>query len=313
MQSYASGKKLNSLLIKLLIGVLVLSVGTSQVQAQATQSTEADFSISPISHDLSLLPGQSQELTLTLRSDLPQTATFSLSAGLFSSAGELSNQPEQSATTNWLNYSTAQISLEPGQGTQIGFMITLPTDAAPGVYHLGTIISLEQDSQTDSSSSAVIAQIAQRINLNVLASNVARPSLSIAALGGPSLMLSGEANYSWSVQNVSDLFTRPVIYTQIVSPAGEILSTEVHNSELSLVGPGATEGEVLQAASELFTQPGIYRFEVLVVDSVVDGAPAISKYVGTLYIPLWLALPILIGTAVIAIGAYQLYSKRKRK
>jgi hypothetical protein len=307
MHHYKSTTKLYSLLASLLVGFAIFSTGTVPTIAQSNEGP--DFSVNPISHDLSLLPGQSQELNLTVSNDLPEIATFRLSAGVFNSAGELSAEPEQSESSDWLNYPTSQINLVSGQSQQMTFNLTLPADATPGVYYLAAIISLEQNSDSQTSSSAVIAQIAQRINLNVLASNVARPSLSIAELGGPSVMFSGDATYNWSVQNVSDLFTRPVIYTQIVSPAGEILRTEVQNSELNLIGPGDTEGEVLQANSDLFTQPGIYRFEILVVDSVNDEAPVISKYVGTLYIPLWLALIGALASVVAAATAIYTYRR----
>lgn len=284
----------------------------NRVSAQANETP--DFTITPINYDLSLRPGNSRELSVTVKNDLAVAAMFSLKSSVFSSDGRLSANADGVEVAKWLTYSTGEIVLEPGTTGSLNYSLTIPEGAKAGVYYLANIVTLTQPTEASTgNSSAVIAEVAQRVNLNVLASDAAKPSLSISNLSGPGLLISGAAGYNWQVQNTSPLFTKPVIYLQVVSPSGEITNQQIVNSELSLLGPGEFEGNVLAANSEVFKEPGIYRFEMLVLDSVDGGAPATSKYVGTLYIPIWLALLIIIAAAGVIYAVVYLNNKYRNK
>lgn len=154
-----------------------------------------------------LAPGQSMSdsLVISNHGDDPLALTVTTADGFTTTSGTLdlvTADTESVAVGAWMQATTKNVEVKPGDTLDVPFTVTVPADATPGDYAGGIVTALPQPVQE--SGIAVDRRLGIRVHLRV--SGELAPELSVGDIaidygGNPLPFAAGSADVSYTVTN----------------------------------------------------------------------------------------------------------------
>lgn len=329
--------KMKRVLIALIAPVLLLAVfGVGNIGVKAQDAAGSGLRISPTRTDLSLVPGDTREVTQTVRNVTQNSVTVEPVLNDFESDG-LSGEPRLIGDPEEVSAYTLRefivipdpFDLGPGEEREVAINLNLPDDASPGAY-FGSVIyrATPQGSTSDDGQVALVASVGSLVLLEVPGDIVEQIEIQdISAYLGDnsgSLFTKKPDSIGIQIENQGNSFSQPFgkvivkdwrgndVYTYELndnSPRANILpnSTRLFLEELFNVEVRTVNGEEQVDRISPLTWPGRYT----VTGNISHGSTGEIFTVETSfwYIPVWLLI-VLAGVGVGLIGgAYYLYRK----
>ena len=334
--------------IKLLVGVLVaflLLPSAVPVMAQNEQTANG-MQISPTRTEMSLLPGETKDFTVSVRNVADVALTIQATINDFESDGVtgtpqiiVDDDVQVASSLKGFVEGLGIVNVEPKETKEVDLTVTLPEDAIPGVYYGAirfTVIpgeDAEEDEAVQVSLNASVASllfvevpgdITQQIQIesmqvcdidvsDVSTAEGADPdssSIVERCEGGGNLFLNAPTVSSIKIANTGNGFSRP--FGRVVLEKG---GTEVHSYELNNSKP---RGVVLPDSTRVFSSElsgidSIGRYTLTANLSYGDGGEVFVQTVSFWYVPAWVFYTLVLVLLALIIGAVIIYRHYKAK
>jgi hypothetical protein len=121
-------------------------------------STRAGVSVAPLKQEISLRPGETGKLAITLnytsRSplDVPQDLTLMVMDVQASEDGNLFFKPAgvlKNSASKWVTLESSTVAIEPGKSQTVECQVAPPLNAAPGEYYAAVMVTLGSKGKSD--------------------------------------------------------------------------------------------------------------------------------------------------------------------
>lgn len=331
--------KFNTRLYVLILTLALLTVPLISPVVRAQESSGSGLRISPTRTDLSLVPGDSREVTHTLTNVTQNPVTVAVVLRDFESDG-VTNQPQFFADENAVSqYSLREFvtlpdgfDLEPGEETEATFSVEVPENAAPGAYfgsleYRATPQGQQGDGQVAlvaSVGSLVLLEVPGNITEKIEITDVSAYLNSDNGLKGGTIFTKKPDVLGVTVNNLGNGFSQPFGIVSVSDWRGN----QVFNYELNdgpprqNVLPNSTRrfeepfknieistvnGQEVTTESSPITWPGRYTIE----GNISHGSSgALFNVQGTFwYLPVWFIASVLGLLVLIGLLAWYMYRK----
>ena len=294
---------------------LIASLATSpQARADMTMTgASSTLTISPTRQELTLEPGQSYTLEISVTNAGNDVAAFVPAAGPYypTTDGSLDYNASNDHTMlwNWISFSEQSFTLDPGEKATLTFTINVPADAPGGGQYAAVYAEIHASEGGINSVSRVGSLIVGRVNGEIIErGELISQSLPTVVLNGnftPSATVKNTGNVNFAVS--SQLRIKNILSGNIIfdGSAGE--------SDQQQVYPDMTR----TFSYDQVDLPAIGIFDVEYTVSFVGQTATLHRVVWA--IPLWLLLVVIGVLAFLVIFGWlafahnRLAARRKRK
>lgn len=266
-------------------------------------SAKSGLTLSPLRTELEIVPGTSQDKTLSVTNNNDTPITVYLSAEEFSVINPQYDYAFDAETrlAKWVTFSASALDLVAGETKTVDFSIGVPVDAEPG----GRYLSLFATTDTGATDEGATSQqrVGSLLYIAVLG-DISR-SGSLISLSSPWL-IAGPTDWTANIQNTGTVHYRSRYNVVVQNLFGDTETKTVMSDALILPGTvRAVTGEV-----PVPTLPGIYK---LVYTIGLGDTPARVETRYVLYMPsavlvISIFASILVGALI---GEYR--SRKKRQ
>ena len=175
-------------------------------------------SISPLTFDITVDPGQVITNFLTVYNNTQSAGSFTIEAEDFSPIGETggvaitSNVPEELSAKGWLSFEPASFSLEPGGSKDVQFTLKVPLDANPGGKYTSILVSSAGGSTGGPSVTQKVANL-----LLIKVTGPVEENLRVQSFEAPNFLENGPVPFSLRIQNGGTVHLRPAGFIFVTS------------------------------------------------------------------------------------------------
>ena len=266
--------------------LLALSLWMAGTSTSFAEDGSIELGLRPIDpagnfFELTLAPGE----TRTLQVELANLGDVAISARTYAAdvytivnggfGARLRDEPRTGATL-WLDYASEVVQLEPGQGIQRAFTVTVPTDAEAG-EHASSII-LENEEPLRGSGEVAIDQVIRQATAVVV--TVPGPQHPALQIGGAShSVVADKSVVAVAVENPGNIRLRPVADFALFDAA----HAEVSRATVPMDSFYAHTSTLVEVPLAALLQPGAYTVDLALED--VEHGVRVEE----------LAIPLLIG------------------
>lgn len=280
--------------------------------AAATQKTGSGISISPTLSQFTIKPGQSASLSITLKNItvddiIAQAAIYDFRSDNSTGNPQIITNPSQVSPNSVKPFvvGLSDVPLQLGQQKTINLSLQAPKDIPPGAYY--GIIRYKAEPAVPNSPKADQVALSASVGTIVLITvpGNLRDQIQLTRLhiyhGGydGSLFFSKPGTAGVEVKNLGNGFAQPFGTVTLTNMSGK----QVDSYQLNNTVP---RGNILPGSSRTFTNPltgissiGRYTLTASVADG--NGGNVIVLKKTFWYIPLWLAILILVIIALIVV------------
>ena len=107
------------------------------------------ISISPQKFDLTVFPGEGQDIQIRLRNDSSRLLSMSGKAAPFDAregTGQMTIEESQGGPSRWVEFEESSFTMRPGQESRVNLSIDVPAETNPGGYYLFVYFEAELSS-----------------------------------------------------------------------------------------------------------------------------------------------------------------------
>jgi hypothetical protein len=285
---------------KLVVAMLFVSYGFSfpfQTVSAITPNNLKGLTLSPLRTELALAPGTSLDdsLEITNSTDKPMTVNFS--AEEFSVINQQYDYAftQDSDVTKWVKFTSSEVNLAAGDSQKVAYSVGLPLSAEPGGRYISLFASTSAN--TVDSSIASRQRVASLLYITV-EGNVTRKG-EILSISSPSITASGVEQISFQLRNSGSTHYRNKYELKVASLFGSI---EQSISGNALILPGSVRRITEQLPMPFW--PGVYKLQMQIG---LGDNPLHAEERLIIYIPVWFALVVILGT-----GGLYIYRKTRK-
>lgn len=306
--------------IALGLGVGLLTVISGfPVLAQESQGGSG-LSISPTRTELSIEPGKSEVIKVSIKNVSGTDIIAKVSINDFESDNE-SGEPRLISDPNKQNPASIRnlltgvndITLAKDEKKDLEYGVQVPPQAAPGAYY-GVIrfTAIPSNQQVDPGQVALTASVGSLVLIEVpgdIREQIQVRSIKVTQDGkGGSFFLKPPNLVNTEIKNTGNSFSKPFGRVTVAKAGGK----EVHSFELNNTDP---KSNILPNSTRVFkdnlynvTSPG--RYTVTANISHGKGGEVITYRSSFWYVPTWVLAIIAILLAAVIIGALVIYKRR---
>lgn len=316
---------IKSLLLTLFLSLFLVGtlVGSNPTPTLAQGANNAGITVSPVTDDFTIAPGQS--ITRTIRVVNPGAELVTLypqvlNFGTDNDQGRpifftLADRHSRFALSEWISFSRSILRIAPGEVEEFEVVIRAPLDAEPGGKYGAVLFSTEEPQLAQDMTQIGVVGLSGTLLLARVPGAI-RSHMTIQSFEGPTFLISPPANFTVVFKNSGNIHTRPVGDVRIRNMFG--------NTVKSLrVNPG--NGAVLPESERRFEavdtdnkdQPGwqfdwraIGRYTATV--AIDNGEQNMTATLTFFIFPLWLILTI-VGLILAIVILIIILKKRKNR
>ena len=313
----AHAKRISVLLVGLVLAASMFAV-IGKVRAQESGS---GLSISPTRTELSIQPGKTDKVEVSIRNVTrgaiiakPFISDFESDDATGEPRLYTNTDKRNSASINSYVSGLQDVPLAPGETKNLTYTVTIPNNAAPGGYYGAVTYRAVPANQTgpEGGEVALTANVASLVLIEVPGDITEQIQIdSIKALKDSkagSFFTSKPNAAAISIRNNGNSFSKPFGTVSITNMSNK----EVHNYELNNATP---RGNILPKTNRTFTdeiknisKPG--RYTITANISHGTGGEVITQKVSFWYIPVWLIVAMAVLLLGLIAGVYLLYRKQ---
>jgi hypothetical protein len=313
----------------------VLGALSVAMPTNAQAPTGSGLRISPTRNDLSIVPGDSREITQTVRNVTQNPVTVRPALTDFES-NNLDGTPNLVGDESQVSaYSLREFltlpdpfDLNPEEEREVTIRIEVPSNASPGAYFGSILYRASPLGQSGDGQVALVASVGSLILLEVPGDITEKIDIKdISAYIGDSagsIFTKKPDSVGVLIENLGNSFSQPFGKVSVQdwrgneiflyelndnTPRANILpaSTRLFKNDLSNVEVRTVNGEEVVEKTSPLKWPGRYS----VVGNISHGSTGEIFTVESSfwYIPLWLIITLAVVLVVLVIGAYYLYRK----
>lgn len=337
MKNIASNINTHLIMAALFVALMVLPFLSPLVRAQ--DSTGSGLRISPTRTDLSLVPGDSREVTHTLTNVTQGAVTVEIVLRDFESDG-ITNQPQFFADENDVSrYSLREFvtlpdsfDLDSGQEQEVKFNVEVPANAAPGAYFGSIEYRASPKGQAGDGQVALVASVGSLVLLEVPGDITEKIEItdvkayiqSGSQLKAGSIFTKKPDVIGITINNLGNGFSQPFGKVRVADWRGnDIFEYELNDGpprqnvlpessrrfeeEFVNVEVSTVNGEQVTSESSPVTWPGRYTIK----GSISHGSSGtLFNVTGTFwYLPVWFIALVLGILALLGLLAWYMYRK----
>ena len=309
-----------TLLYLSILTVISISI-LNGLSAYGAESGGSGLSVSPTRTELSIDPGESEKLVISVRN----ITKGAIIAKPFVNDFEADNDtgaPKLYKDTNQRNKSSissfvkglADVTLNPGETKELTYTINIPTDASPGAYYGAfTYRAVPADQATPTPGQVALTANVSSLVLIEVPGNITEllhiPAIKVYKNDKPSsVFLSAPNKIGITINNQGNSFAKPFGSVNVTDMFGkQVYSYEVNNA--------TPRGNVLPNSTRIFkddlknvSKPG--RYTVVANISYGSGGDILIQKSSFWYLPTWLVLTIVALLLIIAVLSRWLYMKK---
>jgi len=213
------------------------SVLPYRVEKMSDQSVMGDFMVGPGKFELSIAPGESQEVELFIGNRMGSTRAFSLvvedvvgSSDTEQTVVLLGNDTGPYTLKDYLQLPVTEVTLEHGQRARIPVTVSLPADTEPGGHYGSLLVStltrpeLEDNADNVDAGTTVVSQIGTLFFVTTPGDTTTGGELKDFALVPPEyFMTSGPVHFGLLFNNTGLIHLNPYGVIEIKNMFGEIV------------------------------------------------------------------------------------------
>jgi predicted lactoylglutathione lyase len=232
--------------VGLLAGIIILAHAYGRVSAATTIGPS--LTTSPVSANLSAVPGSSVSTDLQVQNNGPKAVNILVKLRKFKAEGD-TGQPQilpatdQDESTTWVHFSRTDFVAEPGAWNTVKMTIDLPQSAAYGYYYA---VLFSPNQQPDNATTTYSIKGANAV-LVLLDAHTAgeKKELNVASYSASKKVFQYlPVDFSMSIKNIGNIYT---------APGGEIFISRTKNgSPLATLQINAGQGNILPGTNRSF-------------------------------------------------------------
>lgn len=303
--------------ITLMVGALLVFIA---IPAMAQDQGGSGLSISPTRTELSIEPGQTGKVNISLKNVSGTDVVARVTVNDFESDNETgepklladNSKPTAASIRNFLSGLT-DVELKNDEKKDIELGLQVPTNAVPGAYY-GVIryTAVPVNRAADPGQVALTASVGTLVLIEVpgnITEQIQIRSLRVLQDDkSGSFFFKSPNKIAIEVKNTGNSFSKPFGKVNVTKSGGkEVFSYELNNTD--------PKSNILPASSRTFTNavenvktPG--RYTVTANISHGRGGEVITQRFSFWYVPTWLLVALLAGLMLVVAGAFVLYRKR---
>jgi hypothetical protein len=310
--------------ILMLMSMLVLmGIPTLTATAQESEEGGSGLQISPIRNRLTILPGETKTITISVKNVTQGNLVAKVSLNDFESDG-VSGEPKilidtKERTANSLEkYLTGfnEIALKSGETKEVKLTLSVPDSIPAGAYYGAIRFTAVPEGTNEADRRVTLNASVASLALVEVAGDITEQIqlLSVRAERGNtkgSFFFSAPNTVAIEVKNTGNGFSQPFGRVSITNMSNK----EVHSYELNNKDP---RGNILPGSTRLFkdelkniTSPGRYKISANI--SHGTGGQVISQSGTFWYVPVWLVVVVVGLVVALILGAYILYRARMNR
>lgn len=300
----------------MIAAIAVLSVPSANTRAQTGGN---GFVVSPVRSELTLAPGKSETVTLTVENATGATTVAKPIVNDFEPSGDESGQPrilldDKAAPTNSFKSlvgTLPSLELAPGQKKSMDVKITVPGTAGAGGYY-GAIRFVSDNGSTNDKNVALSASVGTIFLVRVegtLTESLQLVEFTAAKNGstGRIFINSGEMSVVTRLKNTGNIHVKPFGRVQVTDRSGKVVQEyEFNNTEpRANVLPNSTR----KFTDNLKPQKWIGKYTVTANLGYGTGGSLITAKNTFWVIPAWFLIAFALLVVAIAVLGFFLYRK----
>lgn len=310
--------KILSMLTMMTLGINYLVINNTF----AENNIESSVFVSPMSQEISLIPGESFEGTISVSNaaNAQGNLKYKIAVGSYgikkgdgdiddySGGVDVETRTSHNEIMSWITIDSDHGSVEPNGTDKVNFQINVPENAPAGAQYATILVVKDDDSREKNNSTDAITmqntyQLASRIIANVAGENIEKGAVTENNI--PSFLTTGPLEATSMVRNDGNIYT-DAEYTLQVWPlfSNEEICTNEEEAETSLVLP---ETERYHAQSCNLPTVGIFRAKQTV--KIFGEESIIEKTI--IVCPIWLLFIIIF--VIFALIFYFIAKAKTRK
>ncbi len=299
-------------------------IGISGVGRAQQSDSGSGLSISPTRTELRIERGKSDQVKINLRNVTKGSIVAKPSVSDFEADNE-TGEPKLLADQNTHNSASiynfvgglTDVPLSAGESKDLTYTVTIPSDAPAGAYYGALTFRAVPANQAGDDNGggevALTANVASLVLVEVPGDITEQIQVtSIKALGSngkaSSFFTTSPSKSAIAIKNLGNSFAKPFGTVTVTNMSGkQVYSYEINNS--------TPRSNILPKTSRTFTdeingisKPG--RYTITANISFGTGGDVISQKVSFWYIPVWLAVLLVLLVVGIVVGGYLLYRKQ---
>jgi hypothetical protein len=331
MKAYA--RRISVLVVGFILAASMFAV-LGPVNAQDAQGTGSGLSVSPTRTELSIQPGKTDKVEISIRNVTRGAIVAKPFISDFES-DDATGEPKLYANTDKRNSASIasfvtglrDVELAPGESKNLTYTVSIPTNAAPGGYYGAVAYRAVPANQAgpESGEVALTANVASLVLIEVpgdITEQIQITSLKIGKTDGNNPVSFGSFfttkpdRGAITIKNNGNSFSKPFGTVSLTNMSGK----QIYSYELNNATP---RGNILPKSSRTFTdeiknigKPGRYTLTANI--SHGTGGEVITQKVSFWYVPVWLLVALAVLLLGIVAGVYFLYrnqfaGRKKRK
>jgi hypothetical protein len=327
--------KIKRLSIAIMSLVAVFALFATTLPSLAQDSSGSGLRISPTRTDLSLVPGDSREITQTVRNVTQNPVTVEPVLNDFESDGvtgepNLIGDPEQISAYSLREFITIPdaFDLAPEEEREVVINVVVPSDASAGAYFGSVLYRATPQGSGGDGQVALVASVGSLILLEVPGEIVEQIQINdISAYLGEnagSLFTKKPDQIGVEIENLGNSFSQPFGKVSVKDWRGnDVFVYELNDgSPRSNVLPSSTrlflqelfnvETKTVNGAEEIErTSPISWPGRYTITGNISHGSTGEIFTVSSTfwYIPLWLVITLAVAVVAIVLGAVFMYKK----
>lgn len=331
MKAYA--RRISVLVVGFILAASMIAV-LRPVNAQDAQGTGSGLSVSPTRTELSIQPGKTDKIEISIRNVTRGAIVAKPFISDFES-DDATGEPKLYANTDKRNSASINsfvsglqdVPLAPGESKNLTYTVSIPDNAAPGGYYGAVAYRAVPANQAgpESGEVALTANVASLVLIEVPGDITEQIQIQSVKIGKTnannpvtfsSFFTTKPDRGAISIKNNGNSFSKPFGTVSLTNMSGK----QIYSYELNNATP---RGNILPKSSRTFTdeiknisKPGRYTLTANI--SHGTGGEVITQKVSFWYVPVWLLVALAILLLGIVAGLYFLYrsqfaGRKKRK